>query len=66
MIRVCASAGGARPKALILWNREKNVVRSGFAEPRDGDEHWIIKFDGVGEIGEPERAARAYNRIEYA
>ena len=65
MIRVGASAGGARPKALILWNRETNVVRSGFAEPQDGDEHWIIKFDGVGEVGELDETPRPYNRIEY-
>jgi len=65
MIRVGASAGGARPKALILWNPTTNVVRSGFAEPRDGDEHWIIKFDGVGEVGEPDVTPRPYNRIEF-
>jgi len=66
MLRVGASAGGARPKALILWNRARNVVRSGFAEPRPGDEHWIIKFDGVGEVGEPDATPKPFNRIEFA
>lgn len=47
IIRVGATVGGARPKALILWNREENRVRSGHALPGRGDEHWIIKFDGV-------------------
>jgi serine/threonine-protein kinase HipA len=66
IMRVGASAGGARPKAVILWNRATNVVRSGFAKPAEGDEHWLVKFDGVGEIGEPGTRPRSYNRIEYA
>jgi serine/threonine-protein kinase HipA len=47
IISVGATVGGARPKALILWNRSLNRVRSGHARPAPGDEHWIIKFDGV-------------------
>jgi serine/threonine-protein kinase HipA len=66
MLRVGASAGGARPKALILWNRAGNVVRSGFAAPHAGDEHWIIKFDGVGEVGAPDATPKPFNRIEFA
>ena len=66
IMRIGASAGGARPKAIVLWNRERNEVRSDFAEPRPGDEHWIIKFDGVGELGAPDETPKPYNRIEYA
>ena len=66
IMRVGASAGGARPKAVILWNRSADTVRSGFAKPRPGDEPWIIKFDGVGELGAPDSQARPYNRVEYA
>ncbi len=47
IISVGATVGGARPKARILWNRETNRVRSGHADPEPGEEHWIIKFDGV-------------------
>lgn len=47
IMRVGATVGGARPKALVLWDRERNRVRSGHARPRDGEEYWIIKFDGV-------------------
>lgn len=65
MMRVGASAGGARAKALILWNRAAEKVRSGFAVPRHGDEHWIIKFDGVGELGEPDSTPKPFNRIEF-
>ncbi|HEX9727935.1 MAG TPA: type II toxin-antitoxin system HipA family toxin [Gemmatimonadales bacterium] len=66
IMQIGASAGGARPKALILWNRETDEVRSGFATPRAGDEHWILKFDGVGELDAPDPAPQPYNRIEYA
>ncbi|MFQ5705571.1 MAG: type II toxin-antitoxin system HipA family toxin [Gemmatimonadales bacterium] len=65
MMRVGASAGGARAKALILWNRAAEEVRSGFALPREGDEHWMIKFDGVGELGEPDSTPKPFNRIEF-
>lgn len=47
IMRVGGSAGGARAKALILWHREKQRVRSGFARPRVGKQAWLIKFDGV-------------------
>ncbi len=66
IMRVGSSAGGARPKAVILWNRKTDEVRSAFATPRPGDEHWIIKFDGVGEVDAPDPHPRPYNRIEHA
>ncbi len=65
MMRVGASAGGARAKALILWNRAAHEARSGFARPQQGDEHWIIKFDGVGVFGEPDATPKPFNRIEF-
>ena len=66
MMRVGSSAGGARPKAVILWNRETAVVRSGLLEAEAGEEHWILKFDGVGDLDAPDPEPRPYNRIEYA
>lgn len=71
IMQVGASAGGARAKAVILWNRKTNTVRSGFATPQAGDEPWLIKFDGVsGGLGGPkadlERQPGPYGRIEYA
>ena len=65
IMRVGGSAGGARPKALILWDREKNKVRSGFAKHRVGEEHWLIKFDGVNSASERDNKAKPFNRIEY-
>ena len=71
MMQVGATAGGARAKALILWNRDRTQVRSGFASPEPGDEHWLIKFDGVSAAGGGHALARdfrptPYGRIEYA
>ena len=71
IMQVGGSAGGARPKALILWDRASNRVRSGFARPESGEEPWLIKFDGVtGEAaGQEMRADRnpgPWGRIEYA
>jgi len=65
IMRISSSAGGARAKAVILWNRDANIVRSAFAPMHEGDEHWILKFDGVGELDHPSRSAQPFNRIEY-
>ncbi len=47
ILRVGTSAGGARAKAVIVWNRRTDEVRSGQAEAPEGFEHWLLKFDGV-------------------
>ncbi len=65
ILSVGSSAGGARAKAMIAWNRETNEVRSGQVPAPPGFEHWLLKFDGVGkdlELGVGEH----YGRIEYA
>lgn len=71
MMQVGASAGGARAKALIFWNREGRQVRSAFAKPQPGDEPWMIKFDGVsaghgGHALSGEFRPGPWCRIEYA
>jgi serine/threonine-protein kinase HipA len=71
IMQVGASAGGARAKALILWNQSRNRVKSGFSPLADGDEHWLIKFDGVtaGGTGGPQLREDVrpspWGRIEY-
>ena len=71
IMQVGASAGGARAKALVLWNRAQNRVKSAFAAEAPGDEQWIIKFDGVTDgrgghaIHEDVRPG-PFGRIEYA
>lgn len=71
MMQSGGSAGGARAKALILWNAERSRVKSGFAQPDQGDEPWLIKFDGVSRGGGGHALQAAFTpgpwgRIEYA
>jgi serine/threonine-protein kinase HipA len=61
---VGTSAGGARAKAVIAYNRSSGQILSGQAQAPAGFEHWLIKFDGASdiELGETED----FGRIEYA
>ncbi len=65
IIHVGVSAGGARAKAVIAWNPQTNVVRSGQFDAAEGFEHWLLKFDGVGRDAELGTGGD-YGRIEYA
>jgi serine/threonine-protein kinase HipA len=67
ILRVGTSAGGARAKAVIAWNRATNEVRSGQIAAGEGFEYWLLKFDGVAgnkdkELEDP----KGYGAIEYA
>lgn len=67
ILRVGTSAGGARAKAVIAWNRMTNEVRSGQVKAGDGFGYWLLKFDGVAgnkdkELEDP----KGYGTIEYA
>ena len=67
ILRVGASAGGARAKAVIAWNPDTNEVRSGQTDVPPGFEHWLLKFDGVSGNADKEAAdAQGYGAIEYA
>lgn len=65
IIEVGTSAGGARAKAVIAWNRDTNEIRSGQAAVPPGFEHWLLKFDGMGKDNEL-GAGQDYGKIEYA
>jgi serine/threonine-protein kinase HipA len=65
IIRVGTSAGGARAKAVVAWNRKTHQIRSGQFDLAPGFEPWILKFDGVGKYAELGTGAD-YGRIEYA
>lgn len=49
LLSVGTSAGGARPKAVLAFNQDFSVARSGQAKVPDGFTHYLIKFDGVSE-----------------
>ncbi len=64
---VGTSAGGARAKAVIAWNRKTNEVWSGQVKAGEDFEYWLLKFDGVSgnkdkELDDP----KGYGLIEYA
>lgn len=67
ILSVGTSAGGARAKAVVAWNRDTGELRSGQTQAPAGFEYWILKFDGVTgnadkELGDP----RGFGRLEYA
>ncbi|MDP1746413.1 MAG: type II toxin-antitoxin system HipA family toxin [Bacteroidota bacterium] len=64
IIRVGTSAGGARAKAIIVYNEKTGMMRSGQVNAPKGYEHWLLKFDGVSnkQLGDP----AGYGRIELA
>jgi len=67
ILRVGTSAGGARAKAVIAWNRETNEVRSGQIEAGEGFDYWLLKFDGVsGNKDKEMEDPKGYGAIEYA
>jgi serine/threonine-protein kinase HipA len=67
ILRVGTSAGGARAKAVIAWNRETNEVRSGQVEAGKGFDYWLLKFDGVtGNKDKELEDPKGYGAIEYA
>jgi serine/threonine-protein kinase HipA len=67
ILRVGTSAGGARAKAVIAWNRETNEVRSGQITAGQGFEYWLLKFDGVtGNKDKELEDPKGFGAIEYA
>lgn len=67
IIKVGTSAGGARAKAVIAWNKETGDIRSGQIQAGDGYEYWLIKFDDVKGNGDKEGDdGPQYTKIEYA
>ncbi|MCC7519092.1 MAG: type II toxin-antitoxin system HipA family toxin [Verrucomicrobiae bacterium] len=67
ILSVGTSAGGARAKAVIAWNRQTNEVRSGQIAAGPGFEYWLLKFDGVaGNKDKEGEDPKGYGAIEYA
>ena len=67
IISVGTSAGGARAKAVIAWNPDRNEIISGQVKAPPGFGYWILKFDGIHgnsdkELDDPV----GYGRVEYA
>jgi serine/threonine-protein kinase HipA len=67
VLKVGTSAGGARAKAIIVWNRGTNEVRSGQGRAPEGFEHWLLKLAGIsGNRDKEDEDPKDYGTIEYA
>ena len=64
LLKIGTSAGGARPKAVIAYNKRTKEVRSGQTRVPKGFEHWLIKLDGVS--GAQFGDSQGWGRVEYA
>ncbi|MDO6481884.1 type II toxin-antitoxin system HipA family toxin [Shimia thalassica] len=67
ILSVGTSAGGARAKAVLAWNRKTDEFRSGQVKVDEGYEHWLLKFDGVSNNRDKELTdPQGFGKIEYA
>jgi len=67
LLQVGTSAGGARPKAVVAWNRETDELRAGNIEiDEPGFEQWLLKFDGVDKGAISMSDPAGFTRIERA
>ncbi len=65
IIKIGTSAGGAKAKAVIAWNRKTGDIRSGQIDAGSCYEYWLIKFDGTTS-DDAKTDKRCYTRTEYA
>jgi len=64
ILKIGTSAGGARPKAVIAFNKKTGEVRSGQTIAPKGFEHWLLKLDGISEA--QFGSSHGFGRVEYA
>lgn len=64
LLKIGTPAGGARPKAVISYNKQTGEVRSGQANAPKGFEHYLIKLDGVSDAQFGD--SHGWGRVEYA
>ncbi len=66
LLRLGTSAGGARAKAVIAYNKETGEIRSGQVDLGKGFDYWLVKFDGVSKNGDHNlEDVPEYTLIEY-
>ena len=65
LISVGTSAGGARSKALIAYNQEKQEIRSGQVKAPKGFKYYLIKFDGISQSDKEDKDPLGFGVMEY-
>ncbi len=67
LIKVGTSAGGARAKAIVAYNRSLDKFKSGQIDAGEGYDYYILKFDGITKNKDKDKIDSIYaTRIEYA
>ncbi len=68
LLRIGSSAGGLRAKAIIALNEITGEIRGGHLDAPNGFDHWIVKLDGVDDVGASVGAGPRIQegRIEFA
>ncbi|HHT77508.1 MAG TPA: type II toxin-antitoxin system HipA family toxin [Clostridiaceae bacterium] len=67
LLKLGTSAGGARAKAIMAYNKSTGDIRSGQINLDPGYDYWLMKFDGVSKNGDHDREdVPEYTLIEYA
>ena len=66
-LKLGTSAGGARAKAVVAYNKKTNQIRSGQINAGENFDYYILKFDGVEGSGDHGvKDGLDYTKIEYA
>lgn len=67
LLKLGTSAGGARAKAIMAYNKSTGDIRSGQINLDPGYDYWLMKFDGVSKNGDHDlEDVPEYTLIEYA
>jgi len=67
LLMIGSSAGGARAKCLIAYNKETGEIKSGQVNGLDGFEYYLLKLDGVDKNRDKELVdPLGYGRAEFA
>ena len=67
IMQIGTSAGGARAKAIIGWNKKTGEVRSGQIPLGEDFNYYLLKFDGINKNRDKESPdGEGYTKIEYA
>lgn len=66
LIKIGSSAGGAKAKAIIAYNEQTGVYRSGQIDAGEGFSYWIIKFDKLDKEDKDSFFDSYQTREEYA
>ena len=68
LLAIGTSAGGARAKALIAWNEQEGIIKSGQIDAGDNYTYWLLKFGTITNNRDHDAQPddMEYSKIEFA